>query len=333
MTFEASVTLNRIYLCRATFTCVLCLQLAPAANRAEGMNPAQAKLGPRIQQSLKALGADVEASLWIGDAKGQPWFEYESQVVRPTASSIKTFYLVELFAKYADQLDDPLPGIDSLLDDAHPGISHFTPRQRRDIRRELRLATVREVGKLMMGSQNTSNHVYNAAANVTTAVLGGPKELTRLIHSRDAAFRKVEVNRYMLRDRTETGDNVADPLALATLYQKLSTKKLAKIDDDLHHEIVAALPMWSNKDFGKGYSKEGSLTSDPLTRVDAGWVETSQGPIIYVVMLEQPNPGKRDRDVAASDLKKLCGELRNMLLKSMSLENRSDKSAEQTSAS
>ena len=98
---------------------------------------------------------------------------------RATASAIKTFYLVELFDRFAGALDRPLPGVDAVLaDDAHPAIAHFTPEQRAEIRRELTGATVRRVGLVMMGIAPASNIVYNAAANVTTAPLGGPEALT-----------------------------------------------------------------------------------------------------------------------------------------------------------
>ena len=128
-----------------------------------------------------------------------------------------------------------------LADDAHPAISHFTPEQRAEIRRELIGATVRRVGLVMMGTAPASNIVYNAAANVTTAVLGGPEALTALIRKRDAAFAAVSARRYMLRNRRERGDNEAPAIALAALYQRLAARRLAGIDAptmDAMHEAL-----------------------------------------------------------------------------------------------
>ena len=176
------------------------------------------------------------------DATGAAVFERDPDAPRPTASAIKSFYLVELFARFADALDRPLPGVEGVLaDDAHPAISHFTPEQRAEIRRELNGATVRRVGLVMMGTAPASNVVYNAAANVTTAVLGGPDALTALIRKRDAAFAAVSARRYMLRNRRERGDNEAPAIALAALYQRLAARRLAGIEAPAMDAIHEAL--------------------------------------------------------------------------------------------
>src|SRR4051794_15257584 len=167
----------------------------PAAPRVDAT-----ALSARVDDLLREHGQGIEAGLWVGGAAGAAAFERDAMTPRATASAIKTFYLVELFGRFAGALDRLLPGVDGVLaDDAHPAISHFTAEQRAEIRRELNGATVRRVALAMMGTAPASNIVYNAAANVVTAVLGGPDALTALIRKRDAAFAAVSVRRYMLR--------------------------------------------------------------------------------------------------------------------------------------
>src|SRR5690606_32845474 len=102
----------------------------------------------------------VKFSLWVGPAEGEAWYQRNATDVLPTASSIKAFYLVVFYERFKDQLDQPVPGAAKILnDDSHPAISHFTPQQREDIRRELTTATVRQVGKIMINSTVTSNAV------------------------------------------------------------------------------------------------------------------------------------------------------------------------------
>src|SRR6185295_9570031 len=126
------------------------------------------------------------------------------------------FYLVELFDLYKGKLDKPLRGADAVLkNDNHPAISHFSEEQRAEIRRELRGASVRRMAEVMTGTIEASNAVYNAAANLITAALGGPEALTARIRKRDPAFAQVSARRYMLRDRQEQGDNEAPAKALA----------------------------------------------------------------------------------------------------------------------
>ena len=196
-----------------------------------------------------------------------------------------------------------------LADDAHPAISHFTPEQRAEIRRELNGATVRRVGLVMMGTAPASNVVYNAAANVTTAVLGGPDALTALIRKRDAAFAAVSARRYMLRNRRERGDNEAPAIALAALYQRLAARRLAGIDAPTMDAIHEALRRRDDPALGRHYDKDGNLDSDPLSEVRAGWYETAKGPLVYVVMTMQPTPGPAGRDASSQQLAKTADAL------------------------
>lgn len=111
-------------------------------------------------------------------------------------------------------------------DDAHPAIAHFTADDRADIWAEIAGATIRRIGQMMIRGTDLSNAVYNAAANVTTALLGGPEALTGLIHDRDPAFGGLTVRRYMLTTRDVTGDNEATAASLAAVLQRVAARDL-----------------------------------------------------------------------------------------------------------
>ncbi len=196
-----------------------------------------------------------------------------------------------------------------LADDAHPAIAHFTPEQRAEIRRDLTGASVRRVGLVMMGTAPASNIVYNAAANLTTAALGGPEALTAAIHARDRAFAGVAARRYMLRDRRERGDNEAPALALAAVYQRLASRRLAGIDAPTLDAIHAALRRADDPALGRHFDKGGSLPSDPMCEVRAGWYDTARGPLVYVVMTRQPMPGADGREASGRRLASTADDL------------------------
>jgi hypothetical protein len=267
-------------------------------------------LAAAVGATLGAHGDGVAASLWLGGADGDAWFARDVDTPRATASAIKTFYLVELFARFAGALDRPLPGVDgALADDAHPAIAHFTPEQRADVRRELTGATVRRVGLVMMGSAKASNIVYNAAANLVTVALGGPDALTAAIRRRDPAFAAVAARRYMLRNRRERGDNEAPARALAVLYQRLASRRLSGVDAASMDAIHDALRRQDDPVLGRHYDKGGDLASDPLTMVRAGWYGTAKGPLVYVVMTMQPVPGPAGREASTAKLAKTAAAL------------------------
>ena len=283
---------------RTLFPCVLSMlalgALGPASS-AQGTVAARfdkAAVSKDIGALLSEHGEGVVANLWVGGDSGNAWFELKADQPSATASAIKTFYLVELFATYRGRLDTPLPGADAVLtNDEHPAISHFSSEQRAEIRRGLGAASVRRAGEVMMGKAAASNAVYNAAANLTTAVLGGPERLTKLIRDRDPAFARVSVRRYMLRDRKNPGDNEAPAAALAALYQRLAARALTGIDNETMRAIREAMIEEDIDNVGRRFSKSGSLSSDPLTEVRAGWWETARGSLIYVVMLRQSTAG------------------------------------------
>ena len=260
-------------------------------------------LSAALDARLAAHGDGVSAAVWLGRASGEAWYARDAAAPKPTASAIKTFYLIELFARFAGALDAPLPGVAAVLgDDAHPAISHFTPEQRAEIRRDLGGASVRRVGLVMMGTAPASNIVYNAAANLTTAALGGPEGLTAAIRARDAAFAAVAARRYMLRSRTERGDNEAPALAIAEAYRRLASRRLSGIDGPTMDAIHAALRRTDDPVLGRHFDKGGSLNSDPLCEIRAGWYETATGPLVYVVMTLQPTPGADGREASGRRL-------------------------------
>ena len=81
--------------------------------RAQGGVPARfdkAALSKDVEALLKEHGEGVVANLWVGGDSGTAWFELSADQPSATASAIKTFYLVELFAAHRARLDKPLPG-------------------------------------------------------------------------------------------------------------------------------------------------------------------------------------------------------------------------------
>jgi hypothetical protein len=271
-------------------------------------------LAAAVADALDKHGAGVQAGVWLGGAAGPAWFDRDPDAVRPTASAIKAFYLVELFDRFKDKLDGPVPGADAALTDDHPAVSHFPPKQRADIRTALAGATVRHLGRVMIGTDDEPNHVYNAAANVVTAVLGGPEPLTALIRKRDKAFAPVAARRYMLRDRKTPGDNEATAAALAALWQKLAAGTVPGMDARTLAAVRDALRWQADKKLGTRYSKEGFLGSDPMTAVRAGWWQTPAGPVVYVVMAEQPSPGDKPRAEAGEALGKTAGRIEALVV-------------------
>jgi hypothetical protein len=253
--------------------------------------------------------------MWLGGPTGNAWYASKADEVLPTASAIKTAFLVELFGRYHEALDQPPPGLDEILADGHPAIAHFEAPARAEIRRSLQGATVRTIGKIMMGSEPAPNLVYNAAANVTTALLGGPEELTRAIHRRDPALRTIAVRRYMLADRRAHGDNEATPEALAAVLQRLSNREVPGLDHATLEAVRGAVLSADDPSLGRHFHKNGDLSSDPITHVESGWFEgPDHPPVVYVVMLAQADPQGLPRAEAHRQLVARCRELTHALL-------------------
>ena len=285
------------------------LSAQPAAPRVDAT-----ALSAHVDDLLREHGQGIEAGLWLGGAAGAAAFERDATTPRATASAIKTFYLVELFGRFAGALDRPLPGVDVVLaDDAHPAIGHFTPEQRAEIRGALNGATVRRVALAMMGTAPASNIVYNAAANVVTAVLGGPDALTALIRQRDPAFAVCSAPLHAPRPPRARRQRSA-PIALAALYQRLAARRLAGIDAATMDAIREALRRADDRVLGRHYDKNGDLDTDPLTMARAGWYETAGGPLVYVVMTTQPAPGPSGREASSEQLAKTADALAHTIV-------------------
>jgi hypothetical protein len=175
----------------------------------------------------------------------------------------------------------------------------FSAAQRAELRAALRGASVRTVGAIMMGSKHASNAVYNGAANLAIAVLGGPPEATAKIHARDVAFGGVVVRRYMLASRTAKGDNDATPAALAAVLASIATGKVpGGVDTATVDAMAQAMMQASDPALGTHRHKEGNLDSDPMVCIKTGFYMRGKGkpPVIYVAgtMLSAKPAGTRD---------------------------------------
>jgi len=271
------------------------LALCPAAHADD------AGLDKQVQDLLAGPGDTVQVGIWFGAPSGEPIYQRAADSALPAASVVKTAILIELFAAHAGHLDDPLgAAADTILaDDKHPAMAPFSAAQRDEVRAGLHGTTVRTVGAIMMGSQRASNTVYNAAANLAIASLGGPPEATKKIHARDATFAGVAVRRYMLASRTATGDNAAIPASLAAVLASIAT---AKVPGDVDTATVEAMAqaMMQAKDSALGVHrhKEGNLDNDPMVCLKTGFYMRGKGkpPLVYVVgaALSAKPAGKRD---------------------------------------
>jgi hypothetical protein len=298
----------------------LALAVALTAMPASGEPPTATRLDRgAIDREVGAIlgeqGGPDSVGVWVGGASGEAWYDREAGAVFPTASAIKTSFLVELFARHADALDRPPEGLDAVLRDDHPAVAHFSPAQRDEIRRGLAGASVRTIGGTMMGSVPASNVVYNAAANVVEALLGGPDGLTRAIGGRDPAFAPIAVRRYMLADRHAHGDNEATPAALAAVLRRLASREVPRLNASTVEAIRLAILRKDDPKMGQVFVKDGDLATDPITCVRSGWVEGPDGgAIVYVVMFARRGPGDLPRTEAYERLDRLSRRLTGSLL-------------------
>ena len=156
--------------------------------------------------------------------------------------------------------------------------------------------------------------MYNAAASVSIALLGGPEGMTRAIRARDPALASFAVRRYMLAPRDVTGDNEASASSLAAFLRKLASGALDGVDAPTTTAIRAAM-LTRNDLFGlpgRHHVKDGALNSNPLVRVLSGWREPAEkdGTImVYVIMLSQPGPGMLPRDKAGERLEETAKKI------------------------
>ena len=284
----------------------------PSPRPAAGSTPDVSGLAARIEAERTRILEDAEVSVWLGPAQGAAWFALEDELARPSASAIKTSYMVELFDRFP-ALDDPLPEpVAALESDSHPAIVHFDEATREEIRRDLTGVSVRRLASAMIRGDGVSNAVYNAAANVTTAMLGGPEALTLALHRRDPAWRGLAVRRYMLARRDVTGDNEATAAALAAVLQGVASSSVPGIAPEQFSamrdilEVPEALPGWRH------FFKSGSLDSEPPVRILSGWWERGGRSVVYVVMATH-DLAEHDRDGVGDTLAELAGTLREDL--------------------
>jgi len=132
-----------------------------------------------VENIVKNLPADTDIGIIVLDRRGKVIFQHNAESEFPAASSIKAPLLLELFAKYADELDetdrDDIAAI--VTDHENPAISHFSKKSRTLIADELAGVSIKQLGKILVDSNDQSgkkyaNVVYNAASNIAIALLG-----------------------------------------------------------------------------------------------------------------------------------------------------------------
>jgi hypothetical protein len=281
--------------------------LVAAGAGGDGVAPPQAALPAAVQAVLDGPGDPVQAGVWFG-APGEPLYQLAADRAMPAASVVKTAVLIELFAAHAGHLDEPLGAAAEavLADDRHPAMAPFSAAQRKDVRAGLGGATVRTVGAIMMGSRKASNAVYNAAANLAIASLGGPAETTAKIRARDPRFGGVVVGRYMLAARTPS-DNTATPAALAAVLAAVATGQIPGVDAATATDTVQAMMQSTDAALGVHRHKEGNLDSDPMVVVKTGFYLRGSGkpPLIYVIGAALAGKPTGGRDAAHRRLDQL----------------------------
>lgn len=274
-----------------------------------------AALDQRIQALISRPGDPVQAGVWFG-TPGQPIYQLAGDRAMPAASVVKTAILIELFAAHAGHLDDPLGDAAdaALADDKHGAMAPFSAAQRKEIRAALRGASVRTVGAIMMGSRKASNAVYNAAANLAIAALGGPVAATEKIRARDPAFGGVTIGRYMLAPRAG-GDNQATPASLAKVLAAIATGQIAGVDEATAAAIAQTMMQSRDAALGVHHHKEGNLDSDPMVCIKTGFYARGNGvpPLIYVVGATLPGTPTGKRDAAHDRLDRLTDAIQAAL--------------------
>lgn len=275
----------------------------------------------QIDEAIRAIaeehGDGIEVSVWVGGVDGVAWYTLNEHEWRPGASAVKTAYLVELFAEHAGWLDEPLAEVDEILSDpAHPAIVHFEESAQVEIRRDHEGVNVRRIGEMMIHGKGVSNSVYNAAANVTTAALGGPEGITERIHARSPDFEGVAIRRYMLADRNTTGDNEATAASLAAVFTRIARADLPGVDGETVTAIRDVLRGRHRWWLGLHFYKAGALNSSPLARIRSGYFIKRGRVIVYVVITEQPGPGNLTPGTAGERLQETTDQIRDLLLRS-----------------
>ncbi len=279
----------------------------PAAPRLNSTTGDAATLDAEIATILAGYQSGIEVSVWVGGVEDEAWYERNADVWRASASAIKSAYMVELFdmvGRTADDaglemgLDQRLDIVASVVNDAsHPAVVHFDDAQRAEIKSHLEFADTRQIARTMIRGDDVPNVVYNAAANVVTAALGGPERVTERLRARSPEWAAgLASRRYMLAARHVTGDNEATARGLAAVLRGIAAGNIPGIDPALYEPMREILRAGDDPELGRQYAKGGSLTSDPQVRINTGFWEKGDDVIVYVVMLERLDPGELSRE-------------------------------------
>ncbi|MBX2798653.1 MAG: serine hydrolase [Myxococcales bacterium] len=268
----------------------------PSSPAVEVLDHSWGEVAQAIEARLDAYPGEVELGVWVGDGAGRTLLARQPDLELAVASAIKAAFLVEWFAAHADRLDEPLAEAEAILSDPHhEAVAHFSPERQAEIAAALVPATVREIGFAMIGARlgpegpKVSNPVYNAAANLVTASLGGPEAMTARIHGRFGEATSLVVRRYMLAARdTARGDNTASAKGLGMVLSRIADGRVAGVSAQTLEAVRDALRVPAPPGYTSHFRKWGSLNSDPQCRVRAGWVEGERGVRIYAVMVQQP---------------------------------------------
>jgi hypothetical protein len=283
---------------------------AGVADRAD--DPA---LDARVRAVVAEAGPGVRAAVCLGEPGHAPQLAWNVETPLPCASAIKAAYLVGLFAAHADALDTPLPGAAALLADAaHPAVAHFTAAQRETARAALGSASVRRIGEAMITGKGVDNATYNLAANLVTASCGGPTGLDARLHARAPEWAGLRVRRYMLADRVANGDNEVTARALAAVQGALAARTVPGLSPATVDACRAVLARAADAQGRAVFAKGGSLDSEPVTRVDAGWREGPAGTLVHVVILVQDGVPAGERGAAGRRLGAAAQRIRDLLL-------------------
>lgn len=317
-----------------TLALAACSSPPAAAPLAAPATPLAASVGQQVADVVAALGPTARAAVWFGTADGEALLAWRADTPMPSASAIKAAFLVEVFAEQANAppsvlaipptmptltdvpfvpqagLDAPLPGADAVLADArHPAVAHFTPAQRATAQRLLGGQSTRRIAEAMITSKGVDNATYNLAANLVTARLGGPQELTRRLHARDPQLRGLAVRRYMLADRKANGDNEATASSLAAVHAMLARGRVAGLAPTTATACRRVLAAAADDGAGRAvFRKDGALDSAPATRTRAGWREGPAGSRVFAILLADDGAGAatgRQLEAAAQRIEEL----------------------------
>ena len=274
------------------------------------------KLPKNVAAILQTIPDDTVIGLVVLDDQGKVVYQHNSRRELPAASSIKSILLLELFAQYAEELDrQPRDEIAAIVQNRkHPAIAHFPETSKQEIAAQLSGVSIRQLGSILIDSKDRSgkpysNLVYNAAANVAIALLGGPAAATAQMQQRHDAFQGAHLRRYMLARRNVTGDNTATPLALATLFQTTVNKTPPDLKAQTVKEVTDILHARDYPNGARLYAKGGTLYSDPVTQVRSGQFSNGQMTMNYAIMASQKLRSKTSGKQQHETLKRLTLDL------------------------